>query len=106
MSDSSENDICRACGGKRSEHEGRVHVFADQDGQLETSEQKSKRLGSQNTPSPQPRQNLRETETTRLAEVMAHRGLIDDKDLLYVIGLGPQPWVERDQPTLFDGVQT
>lgn len=87
---------CGVCGGDFDEHEGKAHVWS-QDGRLETPEEQAKRLrgvtiqaGVVSPPPPHPPGG--ENSTTRLAEVLAHRGLLDEKELLYVAGLGIAPW--------------
>jgi hypothetical protein len=99
-------DRCTVCGGTRGEHyeengEPKTqHVFATENGRLETPEQQHKRLrGVERGPTrmsgpTMPLGRLTGTDVTRLAEVLAHRGLIDDKDLLYIAGYGPAPWSE------------
>lgn len=95
---------CRVCGAPGSEHydeDGKLRTqhVPSSDGRLETEEEQRKRLrGVESRPTvtlgaPQTSTTgYQETPATRLAEVLVNRGLIDDKDLLYVIGLGERPW--------------
>jgi hypothetical protein len=109
MTDEKPKGPCGVCGGGFDEHEGKAHVFSEE-GRLETQEQYDKRIRGQAggasvlvgppTATPNSTTNgYQENPATRLAEVMAHKGLIDDADLLYVIGMRPAPWLQEGATT-------
>lgn len=94
MTQGNPDPICKVCGGKKSEHEGRVHAFSEEEGRLETPEQQKKRLQPQGPWRPVVTSSTGQPDSAvRLAEVLAHKGIIDQADLLYVANLGPAPWL-------------
>lgn len=86
--------LCSICGGTRAEHEGRVHAFTEQPGQLETQAQQKKRQealagsGPLAIKVPGGSDNLM---VTRLIEVLLEKGVLNAPDALYITGVGSKP---------------
>lgn len=96
------NEICKACGGKRSEHTGSTrHMFTEEEGVLVTPAQARQAQMRAQSPQPQVIQLPggspgHPTMTDRLIQVMLQKNLINKDEALFILGVGPEPQRFRD----------
>lgn len=98
------NPLCAICGGKKSEHQGRVHAFTEKQGELLTQQsvdqQAAREKMQQMRPTPGSMMVIppHPTQVDRLTETLLEKGILDRDDVLYIaMGIPKQISIDPDR---------
>jgi hypothetical protein len=89
------DDICTTCHGKFSEHEGRIHPFTSGVAELSTPREREEAAAKQRQQ--QVRVQLPQINGTdgaaigRLLDLLMDKGVLTERETLYVLGVGMKP---------------